>query len=61
MKSKRGSSEMPTEDIPLLQEITFIKNKENIRNHIETLRTKEEESFKLLKVNLYLIKPIMII
>lgn len=50
MKSKRASTEMPSEDVPLVQEITFIKNKENIKNHIETLKTKEEETFKLLKV-----------
>ena len=51
MKSKRMSSEMPTEDIPLLQEIAFIKNKQSILNHINTLKTQEEQLFKDLRVS----------
>lgn len=50
MKSKRNVNEMPSENIPLLQEIAFVKNKEQILNHLETLKTEEEQLFKDLKV-----------
>jgi hypothetical protein len=50
MKSKRISIEMPTEEIPLLQEIAFIKNKQSIQNYINNLKTKEEQLFKEFKV-----------
>lgn len=53
MKTKRMIVEMPTEDIPLLQEMSFIKNKQNIINHLNMLKTKEEQLFKELKVGFY--------
>lgn len=59
MKTKRANTEIPTEDIPVIQEISFIKNKENIKNYIETLRAKEEETFKLLKVSFIELKSLI--
>ncbi|XP_001603062.1 uncharacterized protein LOC100119259 [Nasonia vitripennis] len=49
MKSKRMTPEMPTENIPLLQEMAFVKNKKYIQNHVDTLKAKEEELFKALQ------------
>ncbi|XP_014204374.1 uncharacterized protein LOC106636490 [Copidosoma floridanum] len=49
MKSKRNAYEMPTENIPLLQEMAFIKNKQKIIDHIQTMKMKEEQLFKELK------------
>ncbi|KAL7303319.1 hypothetical protein TKK_0004509 [Trichogramma kaykai] len=49
MRSKRASSDMPTENIPLLQEMAYIKHKDAIKLHIENLRITEERLFKDLK------------
>lgn len=54
MKSRRVSSEMPTEDIPLLQELAFIKNKQNIQNYKNSLKAQEEQLYKELQVNNYI-------
>lgn len=50
MKTKRFTQEMPTENIPLLQELCFIKNRQNIQNHLSMIKMKEEQLFKEYQV-----------
>ncbi|KAJ8678403.1 hypothetical protein QAD02_014190 [Eretmocerus hayati] len=49
MKSKRTSTELLTGDIPLLQELAFIKHKHDIQKHISELKFKENQLFQELK------------
>ncbi|XP_012288793.1 hyphally regulated cell wall protein 3 [Orussus abietinus] len=49
MKTCRPYRITPTEDIPLLQEMAFIRHKSSIKNLLEIRRTKEQEEFQRLK------------
>lgn len=49
MKGKRSNSDMPTQDIPLLQEMAYIKHKVEIVAHIENIKEREMEDFVNLK------------
>lgn len=50
MKSKRCCKIMPTENIPLLQEIAFLQHKVEIQNYLNKLEAQEKEEFNMLKV-----------
>ncbi|XP_057330525.1 uncharacterized protein LOC130670913 isoform X2 [Microplitis mediator] len=45
----RCPSEIPTENIPMLQEMAFVRHQDEIRMHMETARKREEEEFNSLK------------
>ncbi|XP_043481909.1 uncharacterized protein LOC122510997 [Leptopilina heterotoma] len=49
MKGKRSNYEMPTQDIPLLQEMAYIRHKTEIVAYIENIKKKEMEDFIKLK------------
>ena len=50
MKTMRYTEELPTDEIPLLQEIAFVKQKQQILSYLDNLRLNEEKLFKELKV-----------
>ncbi|KAK0097887.1 hypothetical protein PV326_012973 [Microctonus aethiopoides] len=50
MKSRRGSREIPTADIPILQEIAFIRHQDEIRSYINETQLKERNEFQTLKM-----------
>lgn len=45
----RNPNEIPTENIPMLQEMAFVRHQDEIRMHMETARKREEEEFNSLK------------
>lgn len=51
MKGKRSNILMPTEDIPLLQEMAYIKHKKDIVAYLEDVKRQELQDFKNLKVS----------
>lgn len=55
MKSKRVFNEMPTENIPLLQEIAFVKNRELIVKYLSEKKDEEDRLYKELEVSFHLI------
>ena len=55
MKTKRYLRELPTEDIPMLQEFAFVKHRNEIMAYFENLKAKEEKLFKELKVSIFLL------
>ncbi|XP_043278217.1 uncharacterized protein [Venturia canescens] len=56
MKSKRFGYEVPTENITLLQEIAFIKHKDEIKEYIDNKKRAEEAEFKMMKENNFLVE-----
>ena len=50
MKSKRGVLELPTENITLLQEIAYLKHKNEITEYTANIKRAEDEEFQMLKV-----------
>ncbi|KAK2585538.1 hypothetical protein KPH14_010180 [Odynerus spinipes] len=51
MKGKRITSYLPSEDIPLLQEIAFIQHRQDIQIYLAELKEKEAIEFQRLKEN----------
>ncbi|XP_043481922.1 uncharacterized protein LOC122511005 [Leptopilina heterotoma] len=49
MRGRRGSYDAVTQDIPLLQEISYIKFQKDILIYIEELKKQEDEEFRNLK------------
>lgn len=50
MKTKRCTKIVPTENIPLLQEIAFIQHKKEIQIYLDKLKAEEKAEFNKLKV-----------
>lgn len=49
MKSVRLSEEMPTDNIPLLQEMAFIRHQHEIRQYVKSIRRIDNVEFRKLK------------
>ena len=49
LKNKRAGNGLPPDNIPLLQEIAYIKHKELILKYIDDIKTSENQRYKELK------------
>lgn len=52
MKNKRNSSVIPVENIPLLQEMAYVRHKNQIVAHLEEIKKTEEREFNELRVSI---------
>ena len=53
LKNKRGGVIIPTENIPLLQEMAYVRYYKDIVSYLKDVKMKEEKEFKKLKVSFF--------